>query len=341
MTHRPGPYRRTRWGRSAVALVTIGAVATWFLWPDGNGGAPASPPTDVPVGTAPHAIAVDKAGKLALVAESGSDAVGVVDLVRRAVVATIPVGNNPEAVVLSADDSVAYVPNHGTNTLSVIDVAKRFVVASIAVGDGPVDVALSRDGDRAYVSNADTGSVSIVDTARRAVVGEVSVAPIWGDTLGGIAVSPDGTRVLVSATRFWFEDRVFELDATKEQIAGSVRAGEAPQGIAFSQDGRYAYVANSGSSTMSVIDVVNRAETTAVRVGRTPKKVVLSSNGRSAYVTSPQSDTVEVIDLATNVVMQTLSVDGGPIDLAQAGASQAYVVVEQDSGNLAIYNFAG
>ena len=266
-------------------------------------------------------------------AENGSDAVGVVDLTRRAVVASIPVGDQPEAVVLSADNSTAYVPNYGTNTLSVIDVAKRSVVASIPVADGPVDVALSRDGRRAYVSNADTGSVSIVDTANRAVIGEVSVVTFWGDTLGGIAVSPDGSRVLVSATRHWFEDRVYEIDTATEDIAGSIRAGEAPQGIAFSRDGRYAYVANSGSATMSVIDMTNRAETTAVRVGNKPQKVVLSADGHMAYVTSPLSNTVTVIDLTTNAVTQNLSVDGGPIDLAPAGDDQVYVV-KQNSGDL-------
>jgi len=340
MTARAAAHRRPLWGRWILAIVAAGGLTGWFLWTAGNGDAPTPPPADIAVGTAPHAIAVDSTGKLALVAETGSDAVGVVDLTRRTVVASIRVGDEPEAVALSADNSTAYVPNRGTNTLSMIDVAKRSVLASIPVGDGPVDVALSRDGRRAYVSNADAGSVSIVDTARRAVVGEVDVAPFWGDTLGGLAVSPDGSRVLVSATRQWFEDRVFEIDTAKEEVASSVRAGEAPQGIVFSHDGRYAYVANSGSNTMSVIDVINRAEITAIPVGREPQKVVLSPDGRLAYVTSPRSDTVTVIDLTTNVVTQTLSVDGGPIDLAPGADGQAYVV-KQNSGDLTTYSLNG
>lgn len=341
LTAEPPDHRPRRWGRWAAAVVTAGAFAAWwFLWPNGNAPTPAPPPADVPVGTAPHAIAIDRAHRFALVAENGSDAVGVVDLAGRTVVASIPVGNEPEAVALSADDSTAYVPNHGTNTLSVIDVPKRSVVASIPVGSGPVDVALTRDGRRAYVSNAGAGSVSIVDTATRAVIGEIKVAPIWGDTLGGIAVSPDGSRVLVSATRYWFEDRVFEIDTAKGDVAGGIRAGEAPQDIAFSQDGRHAYVANSGSDTVSVVDVANRTETTAIPVSEEPQKLALSADGGTVYVMSPRSDSITVIDLTTNAVTKRLSIDGGPIDLAPTGGSDAYVV-KRDSGHLTAHSLAG
>jgi len=47
-----------------------------------------------------------------------------------------------------------------------------------------------------------------------------------------------------------------------------------------------------------------------------------------------------VIDLTTNVVTRTLSVDGGPIDLAPAGNGEAYVV-GQDSGDLTTRSLAG
>jgi YVTN family beta-propeller protein len=330
------------WVWWAVGLAVVGAFVAYVGWPR-SGGATAAPPpspTEIAVGDTPRRIAVDAAGTFAVVAESGSDAVGIVDLVDRAVVATIPVGDEPTAVALSADGTAAYVPNYCSDTLSVIDVAGRSVVATIPVGDGPVDVALSPDGRRAYVSNADRGSVSIVDTAERVVVGEVNVARIWGDTLGGIAVSPDGSRVLVSATRLFFEDDVFVIDTAEAKLIGDgIRAGEAPQGIAFGRDGRLAYVANSGADTLSVIDVATGTETAAVEVGSSPQNVVVSADGRSAYVTSPRSGSVTVVDLTTNLVTRTLSVQGSPVDLAIAGGNAH--VVHQDSSVLTIHGLTG
>jgi YVTN family beta-propeller protein len=72
-----------------------------------------------------------------------------------------------------------------------------------------------------------------------------------------------------------------------------------------------AYVANSGSDTISVIDTEKPAvvQTIAVGNGLRPVAVAVSPDGKSAYVTN-YSGTVTIIDTATNALRASIPVSG-------------------------------
>ena len=74
------------------------------------------------------------AAPFAYVADTQSNAVSVVDVATRRIVATIPVGRAPYGVAVNKTSTNAYVLNYLDNTVSVIDTAKRVVTATIAVG---------------------------------------------------------------------------------------------------------------------------------------------------------------------------------------------------------------
>ncbi len=75
-----------------------------------------------------------------------------------------------------------------------------------------------------------------------------------------------------------------------------------------------AYVANSGSNNVSVIDTGSNMVTTTISVGHGPSGVVLSPDGTRAYVTNTNDGTVSVINTGTNAVMAPpISVGGAPL----------------------------
>ena len=89
--------------------------------------------------------------------------------------------------------------------------------------------------------------------------------------------------------------------------------GVAPIGVAVTPDGRFAYIANSGTSSISsnsisVIDVATNAVIGSVAVGNSPFGVSVTPDGKLAYVAnsdlfSPSpSNTVSVINTVTNTV---------------------------------------
>src|SRR6516162_2325563 len=88
----------------------------------------------------------------------------------------------------------AYIMNQLDNTVSVIDTATNTVVGSpIPVGRSPFGVAVTPDGSKVYVANSLSGTVSVIDTATNTVVG--SPIAVGNFPLGGVAVTPDGSKV--------------------------------------------------------------------------------------------------------------------------------------------------
>src|SRR5262245_18170015 len=86
------------------------------------------------------------------------------------------------------------------------------------LGQYPSAIALTPDGSRAYVVNTNTTSITVINT----LTNELEGGPIY----------PGG------------------LDDEGEIIPGT----ETPEGIAISPDGSHAYVANTGSDNVSIID---------------------------------------------------------------------------------------
>src|SRR5215469_16917540 len=71
----------------------------------------------------------------------------------------------------------------------------------------------------------------------------------------------------------------------------------------------FAYVTNSGSGTVSVIDTATNTVVATVPVGSDPNGVAITPDGTRTYVTgSPTS----VIDTSTNTVVATVPVGGNP-----------------------------
>ena len=145
------------------------------------------------VGQRPRGIAFLPDGKLAFVANSGSDTVSVIDTALRKVVKTIPVGSRPNDVAITPEGEIVLVTCSGSNALDVIDVESLLVLFSIPVGAEPMGVALSKDGYTAYVADSESGTLSIVSTAsfERERMHGIGGKPM------DVALLPDG-RVVVA-----------------------------------------------------------------------------------------------------------------------------------------------
>jgi len=84
-----------------------------------------------------------------------------------------------------------------------------------------------------------------------------------------------------------------------------------PNSVALSPSGTRAYVANTVSGTVTILNVTPSPFSTSVivhlAVGTEPYGLALTPNGTKLYVTNARSNTVSVIDTSSNLVVRTIA----------------------------------
>jgi YVTN family beta-propeller protein len=118
--------------------------------------------------------------------------------------------------------------------------------------------------------------------------------------------------------------------------SSTLRVGSDPESIAVAPDGRRAYVANSGGSTVSVIDTAASRVATTFRVDGYPTSVGVSPDSSRVYVTSGWENTLSTLDASTGRVVSRTKVGDYPGDLVVAPDGSRVYVVNGNSENVSV-----
>ncbi len=173
---------------------------------------------------------------------------------------TTCVGNDPVFAVQIPNGGKVYVLNRADGTLSVIDPNLRVTIGTITVGSQPVWADTNTDGSLLFVVNQGSGTVSVIDTVADAVISpDITV----GTNPGFAIYDNNRNRLYVTNTG---SNSVSVIEAgqatpthppTLLTTIGTSTAstnGQGPTSAAPLPDGTRIYVANSGSTDVSVID---------------------------------------------------------------------------------------
>jgi YVTN family beta-propeller protein len=185
----------------------------------------------------------------------------ILDATTLSVKKEIPVGKDPAEVTFSFDGKYAFVCNGGDNSVSVIENTTKNVVKTIPVGANPVG-AWQGSNNMMYVDNEAGKSISVIDVLTLSVVRTypLSFTPAMA------LISPNN--------ELWVTDTengkivFFSLDST--QKTGEILVGAGAHALAFSSDGKYAYVTNQIAGTVSIISVANKNTITQIPAGDKP-----------------------------------------------------------------------
>lgn len=102
----------------------------------------------------------------------------------------------------------------------------------------------------------------------------------------------------------------------------------------------FAYIANSGSNNVSVIDTASNSVVTAIAVGTQPYGVAVNHAGTRVYVTNQGSNDVSVIDAASNSVVATITVGTQPYGVAVNPAGTRVYVANLLSSSVSVIDTA-
>jgi len=100
--------------------------------------------------------------------------------------------------------------------------------------------------------------------------------------------------------------------------------------------GNRAYVVNSGSSNLSVIDTASNTLVSTVAVGSSPQSVAVNTATNRAYVTNSGSSSLSIIDTAGNTLVATISVGSSPQSVAVNAATNRAYVTNSGSSSISV-----
>ena len=235
----------------------------------------------VEVGKQPSGMAISRRGDLALVANRADNSISVLTITGQDVklVDTISLGDTVSSVAITPQGDHALVTKHAANKVAWLDIDGQKVSygkTDLSVGVWPYNVQITADGRFGLTANqgnggmpdGGAGSVSVIDLKANPphLVDYVGVGP----TPEGLTVSPTGPLAIALALNgsgaapkgAWFATSNSILDVLSTaggevRKVGTVRAGRLAEGIAFSPDGEYLYVADFIDSDLRVYRVEN------------------------------------------------------------------------------------
>jgi YVTN family beta-propeller protein len=113
---------------------------------------------------------------------------------------------------------------------------------------------------------------------------------------------------------------VFDVTVNPPAKLAEIAVGTDPSSVAVHPNGVKAYVANSFSGSVSVLNLTTLTVTGTITVGAEPTGVALSPNGTRLYVANAASNSLTVVNTATDAVVAT-------VDLSAFGTSPRAVAV--------------
>lgn len=115
---------------------------------------------EVPVGTAPRAVALPPGDTLAYVTNQRSNSISVVDLLERMVTEEVAVGDRPVGVAVSPDGRLLAVAEMGADRVRLLDLATLETSSLFDVKDRPYGLAFTPDGESLLVTHLLSGDVT-------------------------------------------------------------------------------------------------------------------------------------------------------------------------------------
>ncbi|WP_295796862.1 bifunctional YncE family protein/alkaline phosphatase family protein [Mucilaginibacter sp.] len=163
----------------------------------------------------------------------------------------------------------------------------------------PTGLILDAKRDRLYVVTKENNSLYVCDTKTMKVLNRVALSA----EAYTCSLNPVKRELYISA---WGGRKVWIYDTQKNILKDSVNTGEHPTDLAVDAKGKWLYVANASSNSVSVINLNTRevAETlhTALSpdapVGSATNSVALSADGKILYIANADNNYLAEFDVS-------------------------------------------
>jgi|HubBroStandDraft_4_1064222.scaffolds.fasta_scaffold00743_8 DNA-binding beta-propeller fold protein YncE len=350
-----------------ISGINIGVEPTSF---------PSAPSTSITVGMTPSAIAIDPALGLAVVANTGSNNVSIINLATNAQVAGSPVAVGPNPTSVAIDDQLpqhlAVVVNsgpeaNGGNSVTAVNLT-TLAITTLTLPDTsvpPVTVALPYSiginplTHRAIVTQQLTNTAWILDLS--------SGAPVLVQQIGG-SLTPYGTgptpSVAIDPRLNWAlvtpggSGTINIVDLGRDPgpgdvgrppvVIGDLTVSTSSQGVGINSQTHQALLTdpNSSASNNDTLTTYSLLDNTVSNVPFLQNGTAIDQPGFVASAINPLSNvgiavnslanTAAIVDMENSNVLQTVSGLNTPQAVAIDAATNLAYVVNQESNTVSV-----
>lgn len=196
-----------------------------------------------------------------------------------------------------------------TDGTCMCDIVGMTPTGSITVGQGPVSSAHHPNNSTLYVANGNDGTVSVIDTTSNTVSQTITV----GNILSDITISPNGNTLYVLS----YDESNVNLPGTLNIISTSTNkvtdtmdAGDDPSSVLVTPSGGKLYVANNDMEIL-IFDTSTNTNVGSI-TNITAGFLAITPDGKTLFATDVLTNMVSVITTSTDVIIDTITVGGGP-----------------------------
>lgn len=197
-----------------------------------------------------------------------------------------------------------------------VGLRKRLVAAALTVA---AVSAMAAPSGVVYTANERDGSITRVqlETGARQTT-KLEITP------HNVQVSPDGKRLLAvgvssheghGSAGAGSKGKLLVMDTSGGGAPTLVEAGDHPAHVVADASGARAFVSDSGTNVVHVIDLASKRTVGQVPTDKYPHGLRLSPNGKDLYVANMRGGTVSVIDAGTLKETARIAVGKGPVQV--------------------------
>ncbi len=263
----------------------------------------------------------------------------------------VQVGDLPLAMVESPDGRTLLVANNGyaRPSISIVDLQNQTVREALVLDHAWLGMAWHPDGRRLYVSGAANNTVhellwheGTLTHGPDLVLGRPMDIPREGTNrpepvpqsfIGGLAVTPDGSRLFAVHV---FGQIVSAVDLKTGHVLRSIALPAEPYTCIVSADGGTLFVSIWGGARVLLFDARTFEPRGEIRVGEHPNAMALTKDGKRLFVACANTNAVWAIDVDGRRAVEQISVALFP--QAPPGSTPNHVSLSPDEKRLLVAN---
>src|SRR5437867_4985377 len=273
------------------------------------------------IGSDPVSVAYNPASGKTYVADGTSISVSVIDSDNK-IIRTVNLGIQPTSMVVDPSTNSVIVGGSSSDRKGAIVMigGQSDVVAVTINTPAPIAVvAYDKDNKDIYAAtsvslgvNGNQSTILVIDTLTESISSQIVV----NGSVSDIIYDGASHELYVSTTAHAgkLTGTVTIIDALTNEVTANVEVGIAPEGLALA-DGKI-YVANSGSSSVSVIDSSSNTVVETIPVEIDPVDLAYDSTNKAIYVTDKSSGELSIIDTTSLSFEGVINVGSTPASIA-------------------------